>query len=66
MADGHDTQMRPRAKFKSFVDAERDDWMIIGRETAQFNKGLADRVIRHLEILRGDYGGFPIDRLEHS
>ena len=66
MADGHDTQLRPRAKFKSFVDSEREDWKIIGRETAQFNKGLADRVIQHLEILRGDYGGFPIDRLEHS
>ena len=66
MADGHDTQLRPRAKFKSFVDSEREDWKIIGRETAQFNKGLADRVIQHLEILRGDYGGFPIDLLEHS
>ncbi|MAF59184.1 MAG: phosphohydrolase [Ponticaulis sp.] len=58
--------MRPRATFKSFVDSTRDDWMIIGRETAEFNKGLADRVLDHLRILRGDYGGFPIDRLEHS
>lgn len=66
MADGHDSEMRPRATFKSFVDSTRDDWMIIGRETAEFNKGLADRVLGHLRILRGDYGGFPIDRLEHS
>ena len=66
MADGHDSEMRPRATFKSFVDSKRDDWMIIGRETAEFNKGLADRVLDHLRILRGDYGGFPIDRLEHS
>ncbi|WP_293620582.1 HD domain-containing protein [Ponticaulis sp.] len=66
MADGHDSEMRPRATFKSFVDSTRDDWMIIGRETAEFNKGLADRVLDHLRILRGDYGGFPIDRLEHS
>ena len=66
MADGHDSEMRPRATFKSFVDSTRDDWMIIGRDTAEFNKGLADRVLDHLRILRGDYGGFPIDRLEHS
>ena len=66
MADGHDSEMRPRATFKSFVDSTRDDWMIIGRETAEFNKGLADRVLDHLRILRGDYGGFPIDRLGHS
>lgn len=66
MADGHDSEMRPRATFKSFVDSTLDDWMIIGRETAEFNKGLADRVLDHLRILRGDYGGFPIDRLEHS
>ena len=66
MADGHDSEMRPRATFKSFVESTRDDWMIIGRETAEFNKGLADRVLDHLRILKGDYGGFPIDRLEHS
>ena len=66
MADGHDSEIKPRATFKSFVDSTRDDWMIIGRETAQFNKGLADRVLDHLRILEGDYGGFPIDRLEHS
>ena len=27
---------------------------------------LADRVLTHLKILDGDYGGFPIDRLQHS
>ncbi|HEU4877739.1 MAG TPA: HD domain-containing protein, partial [Sphingomicrobium sp.] len=27
---------------------------------------LADRVLTHLKLLDGDYGGFPIDRLQHS
>ena len=32
----------------------------------QFAQGLPDRVIRHLQILQGDYGGFPVDRYTHS
>ena len=27
---------------------------------------LPDRVLTHLKLLDGDYGGFPIDRLQHS
>lgn len=66
MADGHDGAMKPRAKFKTFVESTQDDWKIIATESFEFNKGLADRVLEHLRILKGDYGGFPIDRLEHS
>ena len=66
MADGHESGLTPRATFKSFVESTDRDWQIIGRETGRFNKGLADRVLDHLRILKGDYGGFPIDRLEHS
>ncbi|MAI91807.1 HD domain-containing protein [Ponticaulis sp.] len=66
MADGHDGAMKPRAKFKTFVESSQDDWKIIATESFEFNKGLADRVLEHLRILKGDYGGFPIDRLEHS
>jgi predicted HD phosphohydrolase len=29
-------------------------------------KSLPDRVMAHLELLEGDYGGFPVDRLQHS
>jgi predicted HD phosphohydrolase len=31
-----------------------------------FAGGPADRVLTHLKLLDGDYGGFPIDRLQHS
>ena len=32
----------------------------------QFASGLPERVIKHLQILEGDYGGFPVDRYTHS
>lgn len=65
MADGaHGPE--ERAKFHAMVDGTREDWMIIGRSSAEFNKGLATRVLDHLKLLDGDFGGFAIDRLEHS
>jgi predicted HD phosphohydrolase len=42
------------------------DWRIIGAEFVRFGQGLADRVLKHLALLDGDYGGFPVDRLTHS
>ena len=40
--------------------------MAIGSHFGPFSKGLAGRVLTHLQLLDGDYGGFPIDRLQHS
>jgi len=42
------------------------DWRIIGAEFVRFGQGLAARVLQHLALLDGDYGGFPVDRLTHS
>jgi predicted HD phosphohydrolase len=42
------------------------DWRIIGAEFVRFARGLPDRVLAHLSLLDGDYGGFPVDRLTHS
>ena len=55
-----------RASFRSMEEASPADWMAIGRHFGPFASGLADRVIKHLQLLDGDYGGFPIDRLQHS
>jgi len=64
MADGH---MPPKkAKFHSFLEGTKEDWEIISEESKIFNRGLAKRVLDHLRLLDGDYGGFPIDRLAHS
>ena len=43
-----------------------EDWRIIGGHFMPFAGKLADRVLTHLQLLDGDYGGFPIDRLQHS
>ncbi len=42
------------------------DWGMIGAEFARYGQGLPDRVLKHLTLLDGDYGGFPVDRLTHS
>lgn len=64
MADGHGSAKR--AGFKSFAESTEEDWALISAEAGAFNKGLADRVLEHLRLLSGDYGGFPVDRLTHS
>lgn len=63
MADGHSTDT---ARFHAMADGTAEDWAIIGGHARTFNKGLADRVITHLKLLDGDFGGYPVDRLTHS
>jgi len=58
--------MSERATFKSMQESTRGDWQLIGGEFRQFAGGLPVRVIKHLQILEGDYGGFPVDRYTHS
>ena len=55
-----------RASFQSMEDGKPDDWAIIGGSFIAHGRGLADRVLDHLRLLDGDFGGFPIDRLQHS
>jgi len=54
-----------RAHFSAMTEGTADDWSLIGSELRRFAQGLPDRIIDHLKLLRGDCGGFPIDRLEH-
>ena len=55
-----------RAKFRQMMEGTQDDWGIIAGEYMAFAKGLPDRVLDHLRLLDGDFGGFPVCRLEHS
>lgn len=55
-----------RAAFTRMQDGTAADWKIIGTDYAQFAPRLPDRVLAHLKLLDGDFGGFPIDRLQHS
>jgi predicted HD phosphohydrolase len=59
-------QHEPRATFKAMTESTQADWKIIAAAADDFNVGLADRVLAHLTLLKGDCGGFSVDRLEHS
>jgi predicted HD phosphohydrolase len=54
-----------RAQFQAMTESTHDDWQLIGGELKRFGEKLPDRLIAHLKLLQGDYGGFPVDRLEH-
>jgi predicted HD phosphohydrolase len=58
--------MSDRAGFSHMRNGTADDWRIIAGEFAEYARALPDRVIAHLELLRGDFGGFPVDRYTHS
>ena len=55
-----------RARFTAMENGTQADWAIIGRDYFKFAEGLPDRVLAHLKLLEGDFGGFPVCRLEHS
>lgn len=55
-----------RPAFKSLSTSTAADWENIYGEFRQFFQGLPDRILTHLRLLNNDYGGFPVDRLQHS
>lgn len=55
-----------RAGFRAMTEGTAEDWGVIAAHFGPFAARLPDRVLAHLRLLDGDYGGFPIDRLEHS
>lgn len=60
------TEHETRAQFASMREGTAEDWAIIGGHFKDFSAKLGTRVLDHLRLLEGDYGGFPIDRMEHS
>ncbi|MBW7470737.1 HD domain-containing protein [Marinobacter sp. M216] len=55
----------PKASFTHMKDGTAEDWQTIARSFGNFAKGLPDRIMDHLMLLEGDFGGFPVDRLTH-
>jgi predicted HD phosphohydrolase len=55
-----------RAGFTTMEASTSDDWMSIGAEFLAFSQKLPERILAHLRLLDGDYGGFQVDRLTHS
>ena len=58
--------MSARATFTRMEDSTAEDWRRIGAEFPAFSQRLPDRLMAHLKLLEGDYGGFPVDRYTHS
>jgi predicted HD phosphohydrolase len=55
-----------RAAFSAMTEGTAADWQIIGKSFYPFAQHLPDRLMAHLRELRGDFGGFSVDRFEHS
>ncbi len=56
----------PQADFNAMADGTVEDWKVIGAANRIFTRALPDRILAHLNLLKGDRGGFAVDRLEHS
>ena len=59
-------ETHPRAAFRSMAEGTAEDWAVIAPQFFGYGQGLPDRILEHLRLLDGDYGGFPVDRLQHS
>ena len=55
-----------QATFTKMSESTAEDWQIIMPEQRAFFKKLPDRILSHMALLSGDYGGFTVDRLQHS
>lgn len=56
---------RDRATFSDMKESTQEDWEKIGSCFREFAKGHPDRILEHLKLLDGDFGGFQVDRLTH-
>ncbi len=54
-----------RADFNKMSVSTQEDWQLIMNEQLGFIAGLPDRILAHMDLLNDDYGGFPVDRLQH-
>jgi predicted HD phosphohydrolase len=55
----------PRASFTTMEQSTQEDWATICTNHAEFAAGLPKRLLTHLKLLDGDFGGFAVDRLTH-
>ncbi len=55
----------PRAQFQDMSQSTKGDWDLIMSNLTVFASQGGARVLDHLRLLDGDFGGFPVDRLTH-
>lgn len=58
-------QMNQRAKFHAMTQGTQEDWLVIASHSIAHSKELPVRLMAHMQLLKGDCGGFAVDRLEH-
>lgn len=54
------------ATFSSIEQSTAEDWALIASDFMKYAQQLPKRIVAHLQLLDGDFGGFPVDRLHHS
>ena len=60
------TDTEARAQFTRMDQSTQEDWdIIISNLIRHAEANVADQVLKQLETLRGDHGGFAVDRLSH-
>ena len=55
-----------RATFTNMEHSTEAEWKLIAGEYVPYANALPDRILTHLQLLSGDYGGFAVDRMTHS
>ena len=58
--------MEKQATFSEMKNGTAEDYAIIGEHGSKFASELPIRILAHLDLLRGDTGGFAVDRFTHS
>jgi len=61
-----DAETADRATFTAMAEGTPEDWRTIASHFLPFASAGGRRILDHLRLLEGDYGGFPVDRLQHS
>ena len=56
---------KEQASFTKMVNGTADDYKIIGEWGKDHTLSLSKRLIDHMKLLKGDTGGFAVDRLTH-
>ncbi len=57
--------MSKQATFTEMLNGTAEDYAIIGEHASEFAQNLPNRILDHLSILKGDTGGFAVDRFTH-
>ena len=66
MKINQESPVTARAAFTRMDESTEKDWSLIVPEFKKLAAALPDRVLTHLQLLSGEYGGFPVDRFSHS